>query len=100
MHKEKQAILVDDNSQEEKTSKTTNEMQELAKDPVTGATRTKRSSQKLVQQWVKKEDCLKGDDDVSTSSARLQEPQEQAKLQTQVAEDNEETYVPHLQEST
>ena len=34
MHKEKQAILVDDNSQEEKTSKTTNGMQEPAKDPV------------------------------------------------------------------
>ena len=34
MHKEKQAILVDDKSQEEKTSKTTNGMQEPAQDPV------------------------------------------------------------------
>ena len=91
-HKGKQAILVDDKSQEEKTSKTTNEIQEPAKDPVTGATRTnKKSSQKLVQQWVKKEDCLKGDDGVITSSAK---PQEQAKLPTQATKDNEETYVP------
>ena len=34
MHKEKQAILVNEKSQEEKTSTTTNKMQEPAKDPV------------------------------------------------------------------
>ena len=71
MQKEKLAMLVDDKSQEEKTSKTTNEMQEPTKDPLTEATRTnKKNSQKLLQQWVKKAGCLKGDDGVTTSSAK------------------------------
>ena len=47
-----------------------------------------------MQQWVKKEECLKGEDGVITSSKKPQEPQEQAKLPTQAAKDNEETYVP------
>ena len=62
---------------------------------MTGATRTnKKSSQKLVQQWVKKKGCLKEEAKGSSSGSKPQKPQEQAKLPIQAAKDNEETYVP------
>ena len=95
MHKEKQTILVNDKSQKEKTSTTTNEMQEPAKDPMAEAAKADdKNIQRPVQQWVKKEGCLKEEEKGSSLGSKPQKPQAQAKPPTQATKDNEETYVP------
>ena len=70
-------------------------MQEPTKDPVAEAAKADdKKIQRPIQQWVKKEKCLKEEAKGSSLGSKPQKPQAQAKPPTQAAKDNEEMYVP------